>query len=138
MLKTLRYASCMGAPVTPVIEEIFESQRVATRAVLLCFHVAGRLSRWRASSKRRAMWAACDPHVVARERAVRAANRAMWGAMARMPRELVEKLLVHADLEIPESFGRRLFAQRSACVPLKDPCLPWANGVKEYAIAGAF
>ncbi len=38
----LRYGWVMGAPVTPVMEAAFSAQRTATRATLLCFHVASR------------------------------------------------------------------------------------------------
>jgi hypothetical protein len=47
MWKALMYGSVMGAPVTPGIEELLMAKRAATRAVLLSFHAADRLSRGR-------------------------------------------------------------------------------------------
>jgi hypothetical protein len=117
MYKAMRYASCLGAPVTPSMEKIFGDERATTRAVLLSFHVAARLSQGKGRKK----------------------QRAAWGGMARMPAELIEKVLVHAELEIPESLRRSLPLQRSVRVPFCSPDLWWAmvGGVKEYAVHGA-
>jgi hypothetical protein len=114
MYAAMRYASCMGAPVTPFVEKIFRDERAATRAVLLSFHVATRLSQGEGPLK----------------------HTAMWAVMARMPLELVETVLVHAVMEIPESLRRSLPPQRSVRVELSAPLPPWTKGggVKEYAI----
>jgi hypothetical protein len=95
------YGAYMGAPFTPVVHEVFRFKRIATRAVLLCFHVAGRLSRETQTGRKRAAWA----------------------GMGRMPPELIEKVLVDADLEIPESIGRGLPVQSSVRVHVEQYCL---------------
>jgi hypothetical protein len=113
ILNALRYTWYNGVPVTPTVEAMFAAARAATRAVLLCFHVAPRLCRRNASPR----------------------DRAVWGAMAGVPRELIEILLVHADLEIPESLGKALPTHRSVRVLTKGPWTWWDKGVKEYAIS---
>jgi hypothetical protein len=40
MLRALRYAWAMGAPLPPAVEEVFRAKRAATRATVLCFGVA--------------------------------------------------------------------------------------------------
>jgi hypothetical protein len=71
------------------MEEMFKSQRQSTRAVLLCFHVATRLSQVH--------------HVEGSE-----GQRAAWTCMGRIPLGVIEKVLLLADLEIPESVRRGL------------------------------
>jgi hypothetical protein len=112
MRKVLRYGACMGAPVTPAVEEMLRADRARTRAVLLSFHVAGRLSQGKESRKLRATWA----------------------VMARMPPDLIDKVLVRADLEIPESVGRSIPIQRCVRVQLRGPDELCNQGVTEYAI----
>jgi hypothetical protein len=114
MYTAMRYASCMGAPVTPSMEKIFRDERAATRAVLLSFHVATRMGQGKGIWK----------------------QGAALGGMARMPPELIEKVLVHADFDIPKSLGRSLSPQRSVRVLLSGPHPRWAKvgGIKEYAI----
>jgi hypothetical protein len=112
MWRAVRYGSCMGAPVTPFMVKLFKAERVKTRAVLLCFHVAPRLSGQEGSDK----------------------QRVAWDGMGRMPIELIEEILVHADLEIAESVRRRLPPRRSVRVPLKPLGVWWGKGIKEYAI----
>jgi hypothetical protein len=60
-------------------------------------------------------------------------GRSVWAVMAELPPELVQTVLVLAEIEIPESVGCRLPARRSVRVPLKDPNAWWARMVKEYA-----
>jgi hypothetical protein len=91
MLPALRYGWLMGAPLSPAMEGVFEGHRRSSRAVLLCFHVAARLSK--------------GPGVVGK--------RAAWSVMRRMPIELIEKILLLAELEIAESLHRPLRAQIS-------------------------
>jgi hypothetical protein len=86
MWQSLRYGGFMGAPWSPAMEEMFRAQRRSTRAVLLCFHVATRLSQG---------WGV-------------AAQRAAWSGMRHVPMELIEEILVLAELEIPESIRRAL------------------------------
>jgi hypothetical protein len=86
MWQSLRYGGFMGAPLSPAMEEMFRAQRRSTRGVLLSFHVATRLSQG---------WGV-------------AVRRAAWSAMGRMPMELIEKILILAELEIPESLRRGL------------------------------
>jgi hypothetical protein len=114
MYRAMRYVSCMGAPVTPSMEKIFRDERAATRALLLSFHVATRMGQGKGICKQ---GAALD-------------------GMARMPPELIEKVLVHADVEIPELLGRSLPPQRSVRVLFSGPDPRWAkvSGIKEYAI----
>jgi hypothetical protein len=84
MWAALRYGWVMGAPVTPVMEETFKAQRAATRATLLCFHVASRLSRGEGTSD----------------------ELTMWAVMGRVPIELVEKMVLNASFEIYETVRR--------------------------------
>ncbi len=86
MWAALRYGAAMGAPLTPVMEQVFQAKRAATRTTLLCFHVAHRLSRKGGHRKKRAAWA----------------------GMGAMPIEVIEKILMLGEFEIPESFYRPL------------------------------
>jgi hypothetical protein len=86
MLSALRYGWAMGAPLTPVMEEVLAAQRMSTHAVLLCFHVATGLSQGEGSVE----------------------QRAAWSAMGRVPMELIEEILILAELEIPELLHRGL------------------------------
>jgi hypothetical protein len=86
MLPALLYGWIMGAPLSQTMQEVFKARRQSTRAVLLCFHVAARLSQG---------WGVV-------------AQRAAWSAMQRMPMELIEEILILAELEIPESLGQGL------------------------------
>ncbi len=86
MWEALRYGWAMGAPLTPAMEEVFAAQRSSTRAVLLSFHVALRLSQGKGASK----------------------QKAAWKGMARMLIDLIEEILVLAGLEIPELVRRPL------------------------------
>jgi hypothetical protein len=81
MWAALRYGAAMGAPLTPVMEQVFRAKRAATRTALLCFHVAHRLSRKGGHRKKRAAWA----------------------GMGAMPIEVIEKILVLGGFEISES-----------------------------------
>jgi hypothetical protein len=92
MWTALRYGGLMGAPVSPAMEELFEAKRRSTCAVLLCFHVATGLSQGEGAVE----------------------QLAAWSGMRRMPMELIEKILVFAELEIPESLRRAL--PRKQCV----------------------
>ncbi len=81
MWGALRYGSVYGAPVTPFAKEIFEEKRRRSRAVLLCFNAATRLSRACTSPKER--------HV--------------WASMAALPKDLIKDILIFAELEIAET-----------------------------------
>jgi hypothetical protein len=109
MWKALRYGSCMGSPVTPFVERMFRAER---SAVLLSFHVAGRLSEWQGDPKQKATWA----------------------LMGRVPPEVIHKLLVHADLEISEAWQGNLSRPRSVLVQPGEAEAGWLEGVKEYVI----
>jgi hypothetical protein len=69
------------------MQQVFEDQRAATRATLLSFRGAHRLGH---------------------DEGISWEERAGWAAMGRTPNELIEKILLLADLEIPETIGRRL------------------------------
>jgi hypothetical protein len=100
MWAAVRYGAYMGAPLSPAAYAVFRVKRAATRAVLLCFHVAGRLIRETRIGRKRAAWA----------------------GMGRVPPELIEKVLIHADLEIPESIRRGLPVQCSVRVQMTHRC----------------
>jgi hypothetical protein len=68
------------------MEAFFKAQRCSTRTVLLSFKVATRLSQGEGAVE----------------------QLAAWSAMGGMPMELIEKILVFAELEIPESLRRAL------------------------------
>jgi hypothetical protein len=87
MWSALKYCAVMGAPLTPAMWQVFKRQRECTRAVLLCFHAATRLSQGEGSQD----------------------EKAAWGAMACVPSELIEKVIVLAEFEISESLRRRLW-----------------------------
>jgi hypothetical protein len=88
--KALLYGAVHGAPVPPSMMAVLQGQRSATRAVLLSFHVAARLSAGQGARGQKAAWAV------------------MW----RVPIELIEKMLVLADLEVTESVRRPLEPER--------------------------
>jgi hypothetical protein len=100
MWKPLWYGWGLGAPLTPAMEKVVTARRVTTRATLLCFGLAARLSRGEGGPPE---------------------HRAAWAAMGRMPRELLEKILLLADCEIPESLRRGLPATRRVRVQWDDP-----------------
>ncbi len=105
MWDALRYGWAMGAPVTPAMAEAFKAKRAATCATLLCFHVATRLSEGRGAAGEQG---------------------AAWGGMGRVPVELIEKLLLQADFEIPETLRRSL--PRDSCgvlVDVRPPHMVW-------------
>ncbi len=56
MVKSLQHGCFMGAPLSPRIVQDMEAKRRLTRAVLLCFHVAGRRSQHERSRRQRAAW----------------------------------------------------------------------------------
>jgi hypothetical protein len=63
MWRAVRYGSLFGAPLTPVMQEVFKSKRRSTRATLLCFHVATRLSRGEGPPEQRVREShQCRPH----------------------------------------------------------------------------
>jgi hypothetical protein len=107
--KALRYGSCKGAPVTPLVEEMFAAER---KALLLSFHVAPRLSEGEGQPK---------------------GNKVTWAVMGRVPPELVHAL-VHADLDIAEAFQQSLFRQPSVLVQPGEAESGCPKGVKEYVI----
>jgi hypothetical protein len=78
------YGRAMGAPLTPGMEDICKVKRAGARATLLCFHASARLSRGEGTPT----------------------TRAVWAQMAHVPIELVERIVVLADLEIPDSMLR--------------------------------
>jgi hypothetical protein len=86
MRQTLMYGAIHGAPVTPAAAEVLRAQRRATQAVLHSFHAAARLGKGEGSPEQRAAWA----------------------VMGCVPFQLVENILVFADLEITESLHRSL------------------------------
>ncbi len=94
MADALHYGWAMGAPVPAATEDAFRAKRAATRATLLCFHAAARLSRERGSRKQRAALA----------------------GMGRVPIELIEKIILLAKLEIPDLMYRSLPGKRSVMV----------------------
>jgi hypothetical protein len=85
MWKVLMYGAAHGAPVTPAVAELLGAQRSATRAVLLSFHVATRLSEGEGTPKQKAAWA----------------------SVGRTPIEVIGMILILADLEIAESMRPR-------------------------------
>jgi hypothetical protein len=87
MWKVLRYGWGVGAPLTPPIEEAFKAKRAATRAVLICFHIGAKLSQEEGTSLE---------------------ERSPSGPMGRVPPELIEDILVHADFEIRQSLRHSL------------------------------
>jgi hypothetical protein len=99
----LRYGWEMGAPVTTLMEEVFKAKRSATRAVLACFHVASGLSQGKGTPER----------------------KAAWSVMGRIPLELIDEILVRADLEIPESVRRGLPGGRSVRVQALTTSWGW-------------
>jgi hypothetical protein len=86
MWSALMYGAVHGAPLTPAAKLALKAQRKVTRTVLLSFYVAGRLSEGEGTLEQRAAWA----------------------VMGRMPIEILENILVLADLEIAESLRRSL------------------------------
>ncbi len=101
MMNTLHYGWTLGAPLTPLMEDVFKGKRAATRAVLLCFHVAAQLARQERTEE----------------------ERAVCGGMGRMPLDLIEKVLVFAHLEIKESLRRGL--QRGCTVVVQKRASHW-------------
>jgi hypothetical protein len=91
MWSTLHYGWAMGAPVTHMAEDVLRSKRAATRTVLLCFHVAAGLS----------------------DKAESEEERAAWSAMGCIPTGVIDKILLQAGLEIPESLHRNVPRERS-------------------------
>ncbi len=151
MRKVLRYGACMGAPVTPGIEEMLRADRAGTRAVLLSFHVAAGLSQGKGVESGKVL----PPHnarskqagsvqMSRRQDAARPCKlntkrgrwkqRDAWAVMARMPPDLIDKILVLADLEIPESARRTVPTQCCVRVQLRGPDELCRKGVKEYAV----
>jgi hypothetical protein len=94
MWEALRYGWELGAPVTPLMEKVFEAKRRATRAVLSCFHAVSTLSQGEVTPQ----------------------QKAAWSVMGRVPLELMDKILLHADLEIPESLRHGLPRSQSVRV----------------------
>jgi hypothetical protein len=86
MWTALMYGVVHGAPVPSVVKDVLRAQRSATRAVLLSFCVAARLSAGEGAQ----------------------GQKAAWAVMGRVPIELIEKILVLADLEVTESVRRPL------------------------------
>jgi hypothetical protein len=78
--KAFRYGAVHGAPVTPELRQLFWMKRQRTRMVLCCFKAAARLSQGPGSTQQ------LDD----------------WAAMAALPSEVVQKILILAHLEIPE------------------------------------
>jgi hypothetical protein len=97
LFDVLRWGHACGAPVTPDIEDMIRAKRLATQAVLLSFHGAPRVRRGDGTR----------------------AQRAAWVSMYAVPPDQVEDILLKAELEIPESVGRGLFAKQ--CVEAVDP-----------------
>jgi hypothetical protein len=97
MYNVLRWGHACDAPVPPSVEDAIKAKRSSTRAVLLSFHAARRLSRGEDAGD----------------------NRAVWAGMHAVPPELTEKFLLQADLEIPESIGKALFARRLVETPCR-------------------
>ncbi len=95
MRDALHYAWAMGAPLTPVMEELFDAKRAGTRATLLCFHVAMGLSQMAGSSSE---------------------QRDAWAGMGRVPLELIERILVDAEYEITDALRRSVLRDRSVKV----------------------
>ncbi len=87
MWSCLWYGWGMGAPLTPAMEKVVTVGRAATRATLLCFGAATRLSQGDGKPP---------------------GHRAASAAMDRMPIELLEKIILLADFEMSESLHRRL------------------------------
>jgi hypothetical protein len=156
MWAALRYGCAMGAPVTPVVEDVFAAKRAATRAALLCFHAAGRPSQGTGSLTQGTGSLAQGTGSVGNRmasvipgigsisegtgslcqgtgslgqgtgslRGGTGEQTPAWAAMGRMPAKLFKKILLHANLEIPESVGRDLPARRSVKVHMtrNEPC----------------
>jgi hypothetical protein len=95
MREVLHYGWAMGAPLTPVMKEVFEAKRAATRATLLCFHVATGLSQTEGAS-----WE----------------QTAAWAVMGRVPTEIIEKILLDAECEIADTLRRSVQRDRSTKV----------------------
>jgi hypothetical protein len=127
MWRALQYGWAMGAPLTPAMEEVFKAKRAATRATLLCFHVAARLSQGTGSLTQETDSAtqgsgsvtqgtgplteetgflAQGTDSLGEEEGASGEQRAAWAGMGHVPIELLEKILLKADFEIPESLGR--------------------------------
>jgi hypothetical protein len=106
MWASLRYGWARGAPLTPAMERLFRAKRAATRETLLCFHVSSRMGRGEGSRQKLAAWA----------------------AMGRMPIELIEKILLLAKLEVPESIHHTLPKTRSVRIRTADKCVFWVRG----------
>lgn len=107
MFKTLLYGWYRGAPVPPAFEAEFKAMRAATRATLLCFHVASRLSEDEGS---------LGEHSEA------------WCVMGRMKLDLIGEILIHADFEIKDTFRRPFPRSCRASVLHKDlPILVWTS-----------
>jgi hypothetical protein len=75
-----------GAPVPSVVKDALKAQRSATRAVLLSFRVAARLSAGEGAR----------------------GQKAAWAVMGCVPIELIEKILVLAQVEVTESVRQPL------------------------------
>ncbi len=103
MQKALWYGWALGAPLSPAMEAVFKAKRGLTRTVLCCFHVATRLSQGKAALE----------------------QRAALGAMGRVPVDMVEQILMLAELEIPELL-RRPLPRASRKVKNPDPFCPSA------------
>jgi hypothetical protein len=93
----------MGAPVTSLMEEVFKAKRRATRAMLACLHVATALSQGKGTVER----------------------KAAWSVMGRIPLELIDEILLRADLEIPESLRRGLPGGRTVRVQAVTTSWGW-------------
>ncbi len=143
MWRALQYGWVMGAPLTPAMADVFKSKRAATRATLLCFHVAARMSQGTGSlsqgtgslsqgtaslgqgtgSLTQGTGSLSDEEGTSR--------RAVWAGMGRVPIELLEKILVYAGFEIYESLRRS--APRGGLVhvhcvhPLVDDIMVWVR-----------
>jgi hypothetical protein len=114
MWKALMYGSVFGAPVTPAMEEVLRAKRASTRAVLLAFHVADRLSRGEGSAGRLGGGKGSAGRLGRGKGSEE--QRAAWSVMGRMSLDVVGKILVLADSEIPESLRRSLFGKPPAGV----------------------
>jgi hypothetical protein len=113
MWAALRYGWVMGAPVTPVMEDMFKAQRAATRATLLSFHVSSRLSRGEGTSE----------------------QRDTWGVMGRVPIHVIEKIILGANFEICETLHRPFQSGPTASVRVGEVPEWWSRGgpIRVYA-----